>query len=986
MPRREALEGLEQRWLLSGGGQESIGCGCGTCLAAAGRSPVEPPPTEMPLAQTAAPVVHRLTDAHAIWKPLQGLPAARGRQTFLTLDSYAPFTIDQRQLTGMLSRAPQEVTAAGRNSPLVFAMPAPDGVMQRFAVVETQVMAPELAARFPQIRTYVARGIDDPTAVARLDTNPFTGFHAMVLSASGQWAIDNYFHNDSSTFVSYFKRDLERTDGFVCLTENAEPLDVPEAAGGPENIPAGDVLRTFRVAITTTTAYNSFHGNTIASVLSAVTTAINRITGIYERDLSTRLQLVANTTLLFSGLDGNGNIGTGSVSTLANNNQSFTDTRIGVANYDVGHVFHNGSNNGVSAGGIGIVGSAAKARACSQTSPPSGDLFAVDYVAHEMGHQFNGRHNFSNCSGPGDSASIANEPGSGSTIMGYAGLCGSNNLQSNSDAMFNHINYNQMYPYIRNTISSVGTTTPTGNSPPAVSAGPNYVIPTRTPYELVAVGSDPNNDPLVYSWEGVDTGGSLPVNNTTGTTGPIVRPFLPTSSPSRAIPRLTNLVNNTTVTGEVLTTVARTMNFRVVVRDNLGGVNFSDMSVTTVNVGTSGFTVTSPNTTGLSFQGNSNLNVTWSVVSTNVAPINATHVNIRLSTDGGFTYPILLASNVPNTGSATVTLPNIATTAARVRVQPVNNIFFDISNFNFTITASSLGAPPAPQLAAGSDTGVSNTDRIINLTTPTFIGTAPAGALVRVLANGVEVATATADGSGNWQATSSPLVDGPHTITVTASLGGETSPPSEPLQIVVDTVAPTLVSSGFLFETTHRPILTFSENVAGGIDAGRLEIVNLTTSTTLNPAEYQVEFELATFTAGVAFVAAPGGIVPDGNYRITLTPLVTDVAGNPLAGNNIVDFFVLTGDANRDRSVDLGDFGILASRFNQPGTFSQGDFNYSGEADLADFALLATNFNTSLPAPSGLPRALIVPAGVFLGNSAGLVRERSIEELFGDPV
>src|SRR5688572_17581288 len=632
------FEALERRRLLCAGGEHD-------------------PVRHAMLEAAETPLVQPLTTARGgtakTFRPLADVPAPQGRQqSYLTLTSYAPFTIDLARLRDTLATAPMEFTGAARTGPLVLTLPTPEGAYQRFGVFETQLLAPELGAQFPQIKTYVARGIDDPHATARLDINPHSGFHAMVRGESGTWAIDNYFHLDTSAFVSYRKDNAVADDAFRCLTE--DPLEDHELhehdhgapEGGPENIPAGDVLRTFRLAATTTTAYNSFHGNTASSVLSAVTTAVNRITGIYEVDLSTRLQLVPNNNLLFSGIAGNPSITGTTVGTLSTNNQAFTDGRIGFASYDVGHVFHNGANNGVSGGGIGIVGSSVKARAASATSPPSGDLFAVDYVAHEMGHQFNGRHNFSNCGGPGDSGAIANEPGSGATIMGYAGLCGSNDLQPNSHSMFNHINFNQMYPYIRNTIPAVGTTTPTGNTAPTVNAGADYVIPTRTPYALPATGSDLDGDPVTYSWEGKDTGGSLPVNNTSGTTGPVVRTWLPTSSPTRTIPRPSNLLNNTTAHGEPLTTVARAMNFRVVARDGRGGVNFDDMLVTTVNVGATGFAVTSPNTGGTVWNAGTSQTVTWAVAGTDVAPISTANVNILLSTDGGNTYPIALASGV----------------------------------------------------------------------------------------------------------------------------------------------------------------------------------------------------------------------------------------------------------------------------------------------------------------------------------------------------
>jgi hypothetical protein len=964
--RAGALERLEGRLMLStmqmSGG---AGCGCAACAAAAqALNDATTEPANLPL------VVNQIARSNAasarMYQPLSALPAARGRASDMPLGAYAPFTVDQARLTGTLRNAPREFTAQAKTNPLTLSLPAPNGTYQRFAVVETQVLAPELAARFPDIKTYVAKGIDDPNAVARIDTNPFTGLHAMVLGGrGGTWAIDNYFRNDKSTFVSYFKHDLNRVNDFKCLTvptANDAPV-FPGAGpeGGPENIPAGDVLRTFRLAVTTTTGYNSFHGNSVPSVLSAVTTAVNRITGVYEKDLSTRLQLVANTDLLFSNLNGNPNLSTStSVSTLANANQAYTDGRIGFANYDVGHVFAQGANNGVSAGGIGIVGSSAKARACSMTSPPSGDLFAVDYVAHEMGHQFNGRHNFSNCSGPGDSGSIANEPGSGATIMGYAGICGSNNLQPNSDAMFNHINYNQMYPYILNTIPSVGTTTPTGNNAPTVNAGADYIIPARTPYALTASGTDPNGDPLTWSWEQMDTGGSLPINNTTGTTGPVVRTWLPSNSPTRTIPRPVNLLSNTTAIGEVLTQVDRFMNFRVVARDGRGGVNFDDMNVRTINTGAA-FAVTSPNTSGLTWNAGTTQTVSWNVAGTDTGLISTANVSIKLSTDGGNTYPITLSAGTPNDGSENITVPANLTSLARVRVEAVGNIYFDLSNFNFTI-AQPPTTPAQPVLAPGSDSGVSNSDRITNFDNSSparalelTIGDTIAGATVTVYADGVPIGSAVATGTTTTVVTDgvTTLANGVRQITARQTPVSEPqSPDSIALAVTIDTVAPALVTSpAFNFlGLPHSVTYGFDENVGPSLASGDFAVTRLPGTNVPVDVAYNAGSNVATLTFGTSQT-----ILTDGRYTANVNGgAITDVAGNALPAVAQLDFFFLMGDANRDARVDLADFDILAANFGQsPRDFTQGDFNYSGNVNLDDFNLLASRFGAAV-APAGV--------------------------------
>ena len=527
------------------------------------------------------------------------------------------------------------------------------------------------------------------------------GFHAQVLSPNGSYYIDPYYHLDQSAYISYYRSDRGPLPDFEELNLDAELTDMdmhegPES-GGPEAVVS---RRDIRTTITTTTAYNAFFGSTVTNVLSAVTTAINRITGVYEVDNAIRLILVSNTTRLFSGLSGpgtdnpNGIIAGGSnIFTLSSNNQSFTDSRIGNANYDMGHVFHRGGFNGVSGGGIGTVGRTGLKAQAASSGTPNNDVFYIDYVSHEMGHQFGGRHNFNNCSGSqGDSSAFANEPGSGSTIMGYAGICGSTNIQNNSDAYFNYLNLNQIRTYI-NGGAPQGLAPPvaTTNNTPVIDPLTNYTIPDQTPFRLLATGSDPDGDIVSYTWEQANTGGGPITLGTDPGFGPIIRSRLGVTSGERIIPPLANVLAGTLPLGETLPLTNRQLNFNVTARDNRageGGVSQASMVITSVNSGT-GFMVTSPNTTGITWPGGSFQTVTWNVSGSNAAPINTANVRMLLSTDGGNTFPLVLANSTTNDGSEVVQIPPVATSQARIMVEAVDNIFFDISNRNFSITAIS---------------------------------------------------------------------------------------------------------------------------------------------------------------------------------------------------------------------------------------------------------------------------------------------------------
>ncbi|MBK6997659.1 MAG: proprotein convertase P-domain-containing protein [Lewinellaceae bacterium] len=339
-----------------------------------------------------------------------------------------------------------------------------------------------------------------------------------------------------------------------------------------------------------------------------------------------------------------------------------------------------------------------KANGVTGGGSPVGDPFDIDYVAHEIGHQFGGSHTYGNCGGNVNNPAAV-EPGSGTTIMAYAGICGAQNVDAHSEDIFHGYNIQEMGAFINtggaNTCPVKITTT---NHNPDVNGGPNRIIPKSTPFALTAVGSDIDGDTLTYTWEQMDYGDSPSPPVSTATVGPLFRSYKGNTSPTRYFPRLPDLVNNVNSTWEELPGVARNMNFRVVARDNdwYSGCTDEDDVQITVAATAGPFLVTVPNTNVLWLVGETKT-VTWDVANTTAAPVSCTNVRITLSTDGGFTYPVELAASVPNNGTANITVPNNVSTTCRVRVESVGNIFFDISNTNFRIET-----PPTPTYLIGT--------------------------------------------------------------------------------------------------------------------------------------------------------------------------------------------------------------------------------------------------------------------------------------------
>jgi subtilisin-like proprotein convertase family protein len=601
-------------------------------------------------------------------------------------DKYATLQLELNEMKKILSSAPLWRTSQAQSINLFIDLPMPDGSFQQFKVEYAPIMHEDLARRYPYIRTYVGYGVDDPTAYVRFDLTQ-KGFHAFVRSApQSDVYIVPHINTHTAYYISYYKSDVHQHRHWNCDFDefnDIRDLELPD-----EGRMAGDcTLRTYRLALACTGEYAQFHGGNVPDVLAAMVTSMNRVNGVFEIDASVTMELVPNTDeLIFlnAATDPYTNNNGGA---MLGQNQTTCDDIIGSANYDIGHVFSTGG------GGVAYLGSVCnnniKAGGVTGLGNPIGDPFDIDYVSHEIGHQFAGTHTQNNdCNRSNVSAM---EPGSASTIMGYAGICAPN-VQNNSDAYFHAVTLQQMGTFTSVFGGSSCSSDMDVNDPPIADAGLDYIVPHSTFLVLEGKGEDMDGNTITYCWEQMDNEVANMPPEPTNTAGPAFRSIAPTASPNRYLPNLSDIVNNNSPTWEVLPGVARQMNFRLTVRDNQIGGGCTDEDDMQINVaGNSGpFLVTAPNT-AVDWPALSQQTVTWDVANTDNAPVNCDTVDIYLSIDGGFTYPIILATNTLNDGSHLVNVPNNQTTEARIMVRGSENIFFDISNQDFTISAPTNG-------------------------------------------------------------------------------------------------------------------------------------------------------------------------------------------------------------------------------------------------------------------------------------------------------
>ena len=484
-------------------------------------------------------------NTRAIWQDVNESSITDNQNRQIVPQQYRSLSLNIPQLKILLSKAPMEFSLGIGTPSVNFEMPLPDGRFANFNILESPIMEPELAAKYPELKTYIGYGLTEGIYNVRFDLTPI-GFHAMIRTIDGDVFIDPYSNGNIINYISYYKKDYQPLVGNPFICEG--PVIDEEIAQEIRNIVSngvehriGEQLRTYRLALAATGEYTAYHGGTVAAGMNAVVVAMNRVNQVYENEVSVRMVLIANNdTLIYTNASTDPYTNTNG-SAMLTQNQTTIDGIIGTANYDIGHVF---STGGGGIAGLGVVCRAGqKARGVTGLPTPIGDPFYIDYVAHEMGHQFGGNHTFnsvtSNCGGGNRNASTAYEPGSGSSIMAYAGICGADDLQAHSDAYFHGISIDEIVAY---TTSSFGSTCPvitaTGNGAPVVSIPTGgFTIPINTPFTLTGSATDPDSDPLTYCWEEFDLGPAGTWNNPSGN-APIFRSFNPVSTPTRLFPKI----------------------------------------------------------------------------------------------------------------------------------------------------------------------------------------------------------------------------------------------------------------------------------------------------------------------------------------------------------------------------------------------------------------------------------------------------------------
>ena len=626
-----------------------------------------------------------LAGAQALWTDVSDAslrPAPGARVT--TPSAYRLVRLDVPQMAERLDGAPDE--GAGPT----LTVPLPDGTFATVRVTTVPTMAPELQARYPEIRTYAAQG--EGSVSGRLSLTP-AGFRGLLFTPEGTVYLDPYARGDAEHLVVYYGRDLSVDPAE--RGSRADDVDETgaEAPGGPSAARAnGATLRTYRLAMAATGEYTQFHGGTKPAGLAAIAATMNRVNGLYERDLSVRMVLVANNDAIVytnPATDPYTNVTNGAALTT---NRTNLNNVVGSANYDIGHLVATGG------GGIASLGSvctSSKAQGTTGLPQPVGDAFDVDYVAHEIGHQFRGNHTFNGsvgaCAGGNRNATTAVEPGSGTTIMAYAGICANStsnqNLQNNSDALFHAISLDEITAFVTTGAGATcGSAAATGNPIPTVTAPAAFTIPVGTPFALMGAATDDTPQALTYAWEETDAG---TVAGAPGSaTPPLFRSFLPSDSPTRVFPQLARLVAGLPpVKGETLPTTDQTLTFRLTARDNRpggGAINDATTRVTATTLA-GPFAVTFASTANQTYAGTAT--VTWTVAGTNAGAVATPTVDILLSTDNGATFSTVLASATPNDGSELVSFP-VSTTQGRIMVRAVGNVFFNVNPQRFTATAA----------------------------------------------------------------------------------------------------------------------------------------------------------------------------------------------------------------------------------------------------------------------------------------------------------
>ncbi len=601
------------------------------------------------------------------------------------------FTFDMNTLKSQLALAPMRGEFFGKSNTII-EIPNQNGEMIQYRIMEAPVFAPVLQDKYPEIRAYAGYAVNDTSSYLRFTVSPYNGVNGIVLTGNRSESIVLQSISPTNIYkTAIFKRsDRKVVKSFECATDDT--LNVSMDKIDYSNKAADDsVLRTFDLAMSVTGEYSAYHGGTLASVNAAIATTIARQNSVYEIDFAMTFVLIGtndNVVFLDAATDPYGSTDTNYNSELQAALDQAPPTGVGSAAYDIGHLMSAIGNNG-NAGCIGCICVAGqKGSGYTTSTAPIGDNFDIDFVAHEIGHQSGGRHTFTHSS---EGVGIAQmEPGSGSTIMGYAGITGATDVQAHSDPYFHAISIEQITAHAKSRTCDIETAT--GNAIPVVNAGANITLPIGTAFKLTGSATDANGaDVLTYCWEQYDendAASNFPDPTSTNSNEPLFRSYNPTTSTERTFPAMASLVANGVngATFEKVPTVGRSADFRLTVRDNRAGGagnSFDDM-VVTWDATKGPLAVTSQAASGITWNNGNTETITWNVNSTNTMA-GAANVDILLSLDGGMTYPTTLASAIPNNGTYNITVPNSPAPYCRVMVVPTGAPFFAINSVDFAI-------------------------------------------------------------------------------------------------------------------------------------------------------------------------------------------------------------------------------------------------------------------------------------------------------------
>jgi hypothetical protein len=661
-----------------------------------------------------------------VWSPIVGELRI---QTNISVQRHSfpgQFKLFHLNRQGLKQRLFSVVDRVGK--PTVVSLPNADGGTEQFELFEASNFDPELQAKFPEIRSFSGRGVTDKHATVKLSISP-QGVQGTVfrtggefLKLEGQTEIIEPYSKDRTVYAVF--KSARRTGElpWACkapvevalFSQWKQQIDREQVASPQSN--TGEI-RTMRLAQSSNGEYANYFGATdasqVAKVLAGFNATLTRANGVYERDLGLHLNLIPETTKLIFY-----NPATDPYSDdLANWNDELAGAiaaqGITPAMYDIGHMF-GASGGGGNAGCIGCVCSDNHDKGMGITSPsdgiPEGDNFDIDYVVHEVGHQLGANHTFSYGQLPiPEMLGQDKEIGSGITIMGYAGITPVTDVAPHSIDIFHETSIEQIQTNLPTRgCPAAGTVASTGNRAPVVALVNNYTIPILTPFKLTGSATDPDGDAVTYNWEQNDSAENTGITiaaasaNPAKLIGPNWLSFNSSSSPTKYFPSLSTILagefttqalpgGDPAVLIEALSSVTRDLNFRLTVRDNhpyvpgvaIGQTQHTDMKVSVTNVA-GPFKVSAPDS-AVTWEGGTAQTVTWLPANTNLPPVSAGMVNIRLSVNGGNTFPIMLKANTLNDGSESVVIPNLGTSSARVMVEAAGNIFFDISDANFTI-------------------------------------------------------------------------------------------------------------------------------------------------------------------------------------------------------------------------------------------------------------------------------------------------------------